>query len=514
MLDHRQQRILKLSIFCTGITGITAEYIMATLASWCLGDAVTQWTLVISLMLFAMGVGSRLSRSYDNHLFDTFIHIEFTLALLVSLSVIATYALFGITAHLAFFIYLLAFFIGLLIGLELPLATRLNAPNENLKTNLSTMLSKDYFGALVGGIFFAFLALPHLGLPRSAAIVGAVNCVAALLLGIHSFAKLQRRKTFIVCGSAVVAVVAAAFLHGDTLVLHSEQRRYRDKIVLSATTRYQKIVVTAFRDHHWLYLDGNLQFTTIDEYRYHEPLVHPAMLLAEPARKILVLGGGDGLAAREILRHPKLQHLTVVDIDPRMTELASTHPAFVAINAAAFRHPKVNIINTDAFTFLQTDTSQYDVIIADFPDPRSADLARLYSRQFFLSVFRRLRPDGVFVTQAGSPLFARRAFLAVLKTIRTLYPALPLHTNIASMGDRGWVLSIKNKQSTSAQLQASLAALNFAHLPLRYLDRHTLNTMLGAQGKHFYADYNNIQVNSLSRLSLHSYYRKGKWELY
>ena len=510
----QQQHILKFSIFCTGITGITAEYIMATLASWCLGDAVTQWTLVISLMLFAMGVGSQLSRNYEKNLFDTFIYIEFTLALLVSLSVIVVYTLFGVTAHLAFFIYLLAFLIGLLVGLELPLATRLNAPHETLKTNLSTMLSRDYFGALIGGIFFAFLALPHLGLPRSAAIVGTINCLAAIMLGMHSFAALQHRKTFIVCGSSVIAIIIAAFIFGDTLVLHSEQRRYRDKIVFSATTRYQKITITEFQQHHWLYLDGNLQFTTIDEHRYHEPLVHPAMLLADTATKVLVLGGGDGLAAREILRHQNLQKLTIVDIDPKITDLAGTHPILVKINAAALLNPKVNIINTDAFTFLQKNVEQYDVIIADFPDPRSADLARLYSRQFFLAVFRNLRHNGVFITQAGSPLFARRAFLAVLKTVRTIYPALPLHTTIASMGDRGWVLATKNKQHNTAQLQAQVAKLNFSHLPLRYLDRQTLNTMLGEQGKHFYADYDDIQINSLSSLSLYRYYQKGQWELY
>lgn len=510
----QQQHILKFSIFCTGITGITAEYIMATLASWCLGDAVTQWALVISLMLFAMGIGSQLSRTYEKNLCDTFILIEFTLALLVSLSTIAVYTLFGLTEHLAFFIYLLAFLIGLLVGLELPLATRLNAQHENLKTNLSTMLSKDYFGALIGGIFFAFLALPHLGLPRSAAIVGSINCLAAIILGLYSFAKLQHRKTFIICASTIVAIIVAAFIFGDTIVLHSEQRRYRDKIVFSQTTRYQKIIITEFKNQHWLYLDGNLQFATLDEHRYHEPLVHPAMLLADKASEVLLLGGGDGLAAREILRHQNLHTLTVVDIDPQITDLARTHPLLLNINTAALLNSKVNIINADAFTFLQKNNQPYDVIIADFPDPRSADLARLYSRQFFLSVFRNLRHNGVFITQAGSPLFARRAFLAVLKTMRTIYPALALHTTIASMGDRGWVLARKNQQRHHAQLQAQVAALNFSHLPLRYLDRKTLNTMLGAQGKNFYADYDDIQVNRLSSLSLYRYYHKGRWELY
>lgn len=516
MLDSAvaQQRVLKFSIFCTGITGIVAEYIMATLASWCLGDAVTQWTLIISLMLFAMGVGSRFSRLCENNLFDIFIRIEFTLAVIVSASVVVIYTLFGVTEHLAFFIYLLALIIGLLVGLELPLATRLNAARENLKTNLSAMLSRDYFGALVGGIFFAFLTLPYLGLPRSAAIVGGINCLAALLLGLSSFAKLQQRKTFLVLGGIVTVLIVASFVFGDRLVLFSEQRQYRDKIVFSTTSRYQKIVITAFREQHWLYLDGNLQFATIDEQRYHEPLVHPAMLLAGNATRVLLLGGGDGLAAREILRHAQVQKLTVVDIDSKITELARTHPLLTSVNHRAFHNPKVVIVNRDAFTFLQQDETLYDVVIADFPDPRSLELARLYSRQFFLNVFHRLRDNGVFVTQAGSPLYARRAFLAVLKTLRGIYPALPLHTAIASMGDRGWVLAIKNKQLDRTQLQTQVAALDLTHLPLRYLDRATLQTLLGQQGKNFYADYEEIRVNSLSNLSLHRYYQSGKWELY
>ena len=513
-MEQRSARLLKFSIFCTGITGIVAEYIMATLATWCLGDSVTQWTLIISLMLFAMGVGSQLSRFCRKNLFDTFIIVELCLALLVAASVIIIYTLFGLTIHLALFIYLLAFLVGLLVGFELPLATRINAQHEELPTNLSSMLSKDYFGALLGGIFFAFFALPHLGLPSSAALVGGLNGVVALLFVYVCYQQVRWRRTLALLAPVVGGLIIACFIFGDTVVLFSEQNRYQDKIIYRSVSRYQKIVITTFRDHYWLYLDGNQQFSTIDEHRYHEILVHPAMLLSGAPQQVLVLGGGDGLAAREILRHPSLTKLTVVDIDPQITELARTHPLLTRINAQALSHAKVYVQNEDAFTFLQHDTQLYDVIIADFPDPRSATLARLYTRQFFQAAFQRLRQRGVFITQAGSPLYARHAFLAVLKTIASLQPALPLHTYLPTMGDRGWVLAVKDKHLESQQLQARLATLPIESLPLRYLDRAALQHLSGGQGKNFYAGYAEIKINSLSNLSLHRYYRDGDWELY
>ena len=218
-----------------------------------------------------------------------------------------------------------------------------------------------------------------------------------------SFARLRQRKTFVVFGSVVITVIIAAFVFGDALVLFSEQRRYRDKIVFSTTSRYQKIVITEFRNHHWLYLDGHLQFATIDEHRYHEPLVHPAMLLADQASNVLLLGGGDGLAAREILRHKKLQRLTVVDIDAKMTELARTHPLLTHINAVAFHNPKVTIVNTDAFTFLQNATQHYDVIIADFPIPAQLTSPASTVANFFSPPFTTYATTGSSSLKQAAP---------------------------------------------------------------------------------------------------------------
>ena len=514
-MDGLTRNWIKVAIFCTGVTGIVAEYIMATLATYCLGDSVKQWTLVISLMLFAMGVGSQMSRSCADKLLDTFIFIEFALALLVSLSVIFIYTLFGTIEHPAFFIYLLAFTIGLLVGLELPLATRINAHYENLRINISSILSKDYLGALGGGIFFAFLALPYLGLTTSATAVGCLNFAVALALGWICRKQIKRGKTFIVSATIVGLAVILAFIFGNDIVLFSEQKRYQDKIVFQTQSRHQSIVLTNFQKDYWLYLNGHQQFSTQDEHRYHESLVHPAMLLSGKAIRVLVLGGGDGLAAREILRHRSVKKLTLVDLDPVMTDLARTHPLLVQINRGAMTDKRVSIVNRDAFSFLHDDASIYDVILADFPDPKTADLARLYSLQFFQAASRRLRTGGVFVTQAGSPIYARHAFQAILKTLRSLHPAVPLHTYLPTMGDWGWVVAMKSPISNT-KLRAMITSISMTSLAsqLRYLNAETLKYMTLGWGKDFNIGYDAIKINRISNLSLHRYYQDGQWSLY
>ena len=506
--------LIKFSIFCTGFTGIVAEYIMATLASYCLGDSVTQWTIIISLMLFAMGVGSQVSLVFRENLLDTFIGIELILATLVASSVLLVYTLFAYLEQLAFFIYLLSFIIGLLIGLELPLATRLNADHQQLASNVSSILAKDYLGALFGGILFAFVGLPLLGLANSAVVVGAVNFCVALILGGCCFRELRRGKLLIFAAGLVAIIVVSCLLAGDRLVLFAEQKRYRDKIIFAERTRYQKIVLTNFRDDYWLYLNGNQQFSTIDEHRYHETLVHPAMLLHGSARQVLVLGGGDGLAVREILRHPSVKQITVVDIDRRMTELAKVHPLLAQINDQALLNSKVVINNVDAFSFVSKDMGSYQVIISDFPDPQSVDFARLYSYEFFRLVFDRLDNNGVFITQAGSPTYARLSFQTILKTVRALsYPAVPLHTYLPTMGDWGWVIAQKTTIN-NRHLQDLLVNLSPTRLNLRYLDQETLQHLFGGWGKDFYSEYSKLKINSLLKPSLHRYYRQGRWDLY
>ena len=370
--------LLKACIFATGLAGIVSEYVMSTLATYLLGDAVLQWTLTISLMLFAMGVGSRLSRFISCALIDSFVAAELALSVLCASSATLIYLLSTWITTIAPLIYLLSFSIGLLIGIEIPLVTRLNNVFEELRFNISSVMEKDYLGALVGGLLFAFVAMPFLGLIYTPIALGTINFMVAALLFIrlrHAF--VWRRQLGV--GFLVVSVflVSIAFM-AEPIVLYGEQHKYRDLVIHQQQTPYQRIVITRWKNHHWLYLDGSEQFSSYDEHRYHEPLVHPAMLASARRSKILILGGGDGLAAREVLKHSEVDSVQLVDIDRAMTDLGRSHPVLLELNRGALDDERVEVVNLDAYTFLLATEDIFDVRLIDFPDPNSVAAARLY----------------------------------------------------------------------------------------------------------------------------------------
>ena len=221
-------------------------------------------------------------------------------------------------------------------------------------------------------------------------------------------------------------------------------------MILSETTPYQAIILTRFDDRYRLFLDHSIQFDSLDEHRYHEALVHPAMGLAPRRASVLVLGGGDGMAVREVLRHEGVERVVLVDLDPRVTELFSQNPALTALNGDALNDPRVEIVNGDAWAWLAEDDGVYDVIIADLPDPKSVALSKLYSIEFYAMMTERLSGQGLFVTQAGSPTFSPGAFWTVEATLAAtrnpLVPGdtlstLPYHVYVPSFGDWGFVLA-------------------------------------------------------------------------
>ena len=510
--------VLKACIFVTGLAGIVAEYVMATLASYLLGDAVLQWTLTVSLMLFAMGVGSRLSRFVRGSILDAFVTVELLLSVVCAISATLAYFLSGWTANLAPVIYGLAFAIGLLIGVEIPLATRLNQEFDELRVNISSVLEYDYYGALLGGVLFAFVALPFLGLTYTPIAVGALNLVVAgVLFARHRRAFVRRRLLSVSFAGVSVCLIALA-VFAEPIVLFGEQRKYRDQVIYQDQTRYQRIVMTRFQEHHWLYLDGHTQFSSYDEERYHEPLVHPAMLASAARRRILLVGGGDGLALREILKHPEVSAVTVVDIDPAMTTLGQTHAVLAALNHGAFADPRVSVDNQDGYAYLRdADSRFWDVILVDLPDPRTIDLARLYGLEFYHLARRHLSPGGVIVTQATSPFFTRRAFLSVAATMDAAgLVTAPYHNHVQTMGELGWVLGMRGRDDpavSAAQdrdwLQQRLAGLSFTSLDTRFLNRDAMVSML-----HFGKGFDEqVDVSDETNFAIFYYYRDGDWAL-
>ncbi len=513
-VGRKKRRILKAAIFATGLAGIVAEYIMATLASYLLGNAVVQWTMTISIMLFAMGVGSRISKLIRQHLVDAFILLELSLSLLCAISATGIYFLSIYVESIGFVIYLVAISIGMLVGLEIPLATRINSLFEELRINISSVMEKDYYGALLGGLLFAFVALPYLGLTYTPIILGAVNFAVALALFFHYRDALHRPRTLAAGFVGVFLLLVLLGLYAKPIVMFSEQKKYRDTIIFEQQTPYQKIIMTRWKEHYWLYLDGHEQFSTYDEALYHEPLVHPAFAVSSRRENILVLGGGDGMAAREILKYPEVRAVTVVDIDPAMTELARTHPVLTRFNDNALLDERVRVVNTDAYIFLRETDMLYDIILIDLPDPRTVALARLYSKEFYTLCVKNLVEGGVLITQATSPFYSLESFLSILRSMRAAgIPAVPMHNNIPTMGEWGWVLGMKTRRLDDEGLKQRILSAAYDRVPTRFLNRDAVFALLHF-GKGTLEHLDSVQVNDEFNLALYRYYQAGSWDIY
>lgn len=507
--------ILKVSLFATGLAGIVAEYVLSTLATYFLGDSVVQFTMIVSVMLFSMGLGSRLSKYLEGNLLEKFIIIEFTLSIFSAFSALITYTAAAYTIYDGLIIYSLSIIIGILIGLEIPLVIRVNDAFEHLKINVSSVMEKDYYGCLLGGLFFAFVGLPYLGLTYTPFILGAINFLVAVALYFMVSKELtpdaRKKLTFSAAGVGLI-LLAGVFL-AKPIVLFGEQKRYKDQVIYERQTQYQKIVITQWQDDYWLYINGNQQLSTLDEVMYHEPLVHPAMKLNGHPQQVLVLGGGDGCAVREILKYPSVEQITLVDLDPVMTELGRTHPVFTRMNQHSLQNEKVKIINEDGFIFLEKTREYYDVIIVDLPDPKTVELGRLYSLEFYRLCKQHLRSHGVLVTQAGSPYYATKAFRCIEKTMAaTGLQTAPLHNQVLTLGEWGWVLGVKNDQEIS--LKEVLQSLHYEDINTQWLN-HEAMSLMTSFGKDFFIDArNSIEINTIQNPVLYRYYLDGNWSLY
>lgn len=501
-------------MFATGLSGIVSEYTLSTLATYFLGDSVFQWTMIVSVMLFSMGLGSRLSKRIETNLLQRFVWIEFALSCIAANVTVVVYTFFAFYGDPTFIIYVLSISVGLLIGMEIPIVIRLNEEFQSLKVNISSALENDYYGSLAGGVFFAFVGLPYLGLTYTPLILGIVNFLVAIVLIVMIWKEVpqENRRKLIVLAGLVMTLLSLTGLFSDKIVQWGDKIRYSDRVIYSEQTRYQKIVLTYGEGDYWLFLNGHQQLSTFDEALYHEPLVHPVVQLHHNPKSVLVLGGGDGAAVRELLKYPDIERITLVDLDPGMTKLGMNHPVLLAINDNALNHPKVEVINSDGFVFLDETEEKYDIIIADFPDPRTVDLGRLYSREFYWLCFKAMTENGYFVTQAGSPYYAEQAFLCIERTVASAgFKTLPLHNQVMTLGEWGWVIGSKD---ANVDMKELLQSKNLGELSTQWLTSESL-TLISSFGKEMFAtDSEEIEVNRLHDPVLYRYYLKGRWDLY
>jgi spermidine synthase len=494
------------SVFIIAACGLVYELIAGAVSSYILGDAVTQFSLVIGVFLCAMGLGAYMAQFIRRNLLRTFIEIEIWIGLIGGTSSVIMFAVSAFAGSVfPVFFYCICIIIGVLIGIEIPLLVRILKESGGISQVLSRVLALDYMGALAGSILFPFLVLPYLGLSRASVVFGIMNLIIA---GVGVTILKDRRKWIAMWLSAAAIVLFATLVYSARLVGFLEDVLYQDEIVYSRTTPYQRIVLTRWRDDIRLYLNGHLQFSSIDEARYHEALVLPAMEASGNARNVLILGGGDGMAAREVLKYPGVENIQLVDIDPAITELSSNWPGLRALNQDALMSPKVTIHNTDAMKYLEFSRDFFDVIIVDLPDPSNQTLAKLYSRSFYMLCLRRLSMGGVLTTQATSPFFAPDAFWCIVETIRAAYEnqpggmsdmyLRPYHVHVPSFGEWGFVMAAR-RVIEPHRYSPSVAT--------RYLNKEALAAMFSFGGD--MRPRESVEINRLDQPVLFTYYQRG-----
>ncbi len=426
-------------------TGLAYELTLGALASYYLGDTVTVFSLVVGAYLSALGLGAYLSRFVGQRLALVFVDVQLSVALLGGLSVPAALLCFAHTSFFPVFMLGLVLALGTLVGIELPLLLRLLEERLSFRELVARALGVDYVGALLGSVGFSLLLLPGLGLVKTSLLLGALDAMSAFASCVvlaQSDAALGRRR-FGALGILLFLLVLLGF--GTRISDAADAASFRGRVIHAESSRFQRIVLTQVGEHVELYLNGHLQFSSQDERRYHELLVHPALGAAEHPRRVFIGGGGDGLALREVLSYPEVERVRLVDLDRRMTELGRQHPALRRLNQAAFESPRVSVENQDAFQVLRESDQSYDAIILDFPDPSSYAVGKLFSVEMYRAVAARLAPHGAVVVQATSPLFSRSSYWSVVTTLEAAgLRTLPYHAFVPAFGEWGFVLAARH----------------------------------------------------------------------
>ena len=494
-----EQKLLLLALFLSSLCGIVYELVLGSLATYLLGNPVVQYSITIGIFLFSMGAGSYLSRFLARDLVRAFLFIEAALGITGGISVLCLNYFFSFTASFYALHALFVTAIGVMVGFEIPLLVRALRRYGELRAVVSSVLALDYLGGLAGSLVFPLLLFPHLGRFLTSIIIGMANiALAVVLMRVIDYPG-KRRADLLFPAAALALLTVLAVFSGE--ISHALQRRlYLDDIVFSKRSKFQEIVLTRAGDDFRLYLDGSLQFATSDEYRYHEMLVHPALsLVRAPSKSVLILGGGDGLALREVLRDPAVGRAVNVELDPEIIALAKSNASFVKINQASLHDARAQVVAGDAYRYLVGNTERFDCIIADFPDPHDETVSKLYTVEFFLLVRRALAREGVFVTQSTSPLSAREAFWCVSATLREVFAeVIPYHVYVPSFGDWGFNLAVRDGPCPEAHWDPP-AGLKF------------FNREIFAIARHFPGDSSEIpvRVNTFDRPVLYTYYLRG-----
>ncbi|MDQ7022137.1 MAG: hypothetical protein Q9M97_01145 [Candidatus Gracilibacteria bacterium] len=468
------------------------------------------------------GIGAYFSRFLEREALKNLLRVEIILSIIGATSVIIlklAYIYLGNSDFSFQFIYFfLTVLIGSLVGIEIPLvATVYKELKIKTKSIISDIFTFDYIGGLLASLLFPIILLPYLGLYNISIFIGSLNLLVAFLY--LNYLKNKNKKLKIIKNNKFFIkyylIIFGVLLYFIFLLTISQKLEnfylkfyFKEPILQTYQTDYQNIVLTKRGEDLRMYLNGNIQFNSLDENRYHEALVDWPMKLINTGQtqgtaptencrgescihpiEVLVLGGGDGLAVRNLLEYDFIDNITLVELDPKMIEISSKQRDVIKLNKNSLSNIKVNIINIDAFKFIKNTKNKYDFIIADFPDPRDVGTAKLYSKEFYIGIHGTLKKDGIFVTQSSSSFFATKAFWSIDKTINSVFGnSLAYHRYLPSFGDWGFVLSKKG-----------------------ILENKDICPKLGCTGfdNDYLGENKNVEINTLTNPKIIEYYLEG-----
>jgi len=533
--------------------GLIYEYLLSHYAGRILGSVETAIYGMIGIMIVAMGAGS-FSAKYFKYPFSAFAWLEVIVAAVGAGSVLVIAAAVGFVVVLpqaiaevyglpfdislygsliklssylvSFFPFFVGFVLGFLLGMEIPLIARVRESlhKEHLQHNTGMIYGVDYIGAGLGAAIWVLFML-RVDITTAASLTASANLLAGLFFLLRYWAYISAPLFLLFAHVLIALLVALLFALGEDSLTRMSNVLYKDKVVHSESTNYQHFSITERRIKNQatiysLYINGRLQFSSNDEAIYHSMLVYPALYSSARQEKILVIGGGDGLALRDILRW-KPKEVTLIDLDKQLLDFFKGHTgdsdelpkyqaALVELNETSLSDPSVNVIAGDAFIEIDKlldEGRSYDAIIVDLPDPSHPDLNKLYSDHFYARLRLLLAGDGVMAVQSTSPYHAKKAFLGIGKTIRLagFSSVEQYHQNIPSFGEWGWTIASKMGKSPSQRLKDLPSKLPVDDPWV------TKELMLAAFqfSAQFFSELSEIKVNKLGSHQLYHYHHEA-----
>lgn len=486
--------LLMFSVFVIATCGLIYELVAGALASYLLGDSVKQFSFIIGVYLFSMGVGSYFAKFIKGNLIDKFVEIEILVGIVGGISSVVLFILFNTLAHFESVLYLFVFFTGALVGVEIPLLMNILKDRIVFKDLVSNVFAFDYIGALLASILFPLVLIPNLGIVKTPLFFGLINISIAIFLCFYLRKELSSPLSLKIKSIGAFLGLLTLFIFSDKILSYSEEKLYGENVVYTKSSPYQRIVLTRNNREFRLYLNNNLQFSSTDEYRYHEALVHPAMSMAKNIDNVLILGGGDGFAVREVLKYKDVKNITLVDLDGEMTNFFKTNETMCKLNEGSLSNNKVRVINKDAYIWVKENTKKFNVIIVDFPDPSNYSLGKLYSLQFYKELERLTTTDTKIVVQTTSPYFAPKSFWCIEKTLNQIFPfTSAYHTYVPSFGE--WGFSMASFEPVNNKIYREIPDLKFYDYNFPQLSYFSKDMRI-----------NNVEVNRLDNQILVRYF--------